>query len=63
MKAKYENSRIEIWGRDYINNPVIREEKDKNVKIVQIEPSGREDDYIVEIVDREEAQKEQEGKT
>lgn len=59
MKAKYENSRIEIWGRSYINNPVIRNEKDKNMKIVQIEPSGRGDDFIVEVIDRAEFQEEQ----
>ena len=63
MKAKYDNSRIEIWCGDYINNPEIRDEKDINVKIVQIEPTVREDDYIVEIIDRAESQEEQEGKT
>ena len=63
MKATFDNSRIEIWCGDYINNPERREEKDQNMKIVQIEPSVREDDYIVEIIDRAEAKEEQEGKT
>lgn len=33
------------------------------MKIVQIEPTQREDDYIVEVIDREEAQEEQEEET
>ena len=56
MKATFDNSRIEIWCGDYINNPERRDKKDINVKIVQIEPTVREDDFIVEVIDRAEVQ-------
>lgn len=46
------NSRIEIWDTLYINNTNLRQEKDKNVVIVQIEPGSGEGSYIVEIMDR-----------
>ncbi len=61
MKATFDNSRFEIWCGDYINNPERRKEKDQNAKIVQIEPSAREDDYIVEIIDRAEVQNMERG--
>ena len=63
MKATFDNSRIEIWSAKYINYPKTREEKDKNVRIVQVERSGNANDYIVEVIDRVESEEEQEGKT
>ena len=63
MKATFDNSRIEIWNKSYINSPKTRFEMDKNVRIVQIEPTVREDNYIVEVIDRAEAPEEQEGET
>ena len=54
MVPIYDNSRIEIWGGKYINNyHNIRNEADKNARIVQIE-RGYGDDYIVEVLDEEE---------
>ena len=47
------DSRIEIWGIRYINNGERRFDVDKNVKIIQIERGTSEDDYIVEVVDKE----------
>lgn len=44
------NSVIEIWGGNYINDVDSRDEKDKNVDILQIERGSMEDDYIVELV-------------
>ncbi len=41
------NSTIEIWSRDYIN---LDEKRKKTQKIIQIEPSGSPDEYIVEFV-------------
>lgn len=46
------NSRIEIWGADYINGTRIkRHDEDKNVRIVQVE-HGNDNDYIVEVIDK-----------
>ena len=55
MVAIYDNSRIEIWCSKYINNfNNIRSEADKNARIVQIEHGNNDDDYIVEVIDKEE---------
>ena len=54
MVPIYDNSRIEIWCGKYINNyHDIRNEADKNARIVQIE-RGYGDEYIVEVLDEEE---------
>lgn len=45
------NSRIEIWGNQYINYPEHREGKDQKAVIVQIERGGADKDYIVEVID------------
>lgn len=58
MIAQYLTSRLEIWGVDYINNPKIREEKDKNTRVVQIEPSGTQDFFMVEVIDEEDLDEE-----
>lgn len=58
MIAKYLTSRLEIWGVDYINNPKIREEKNKNASVVQIEPSGTQDFFMVEVIDEEDLDEE-----
>lgn len=50
MKKSTPNSRIEVWGGEYINNPPRRQAGDRNVDIVQIEPSHVKDEYIVEVV-------------
>lgn len=52
MIKKFKNSRIEIWGRLYINDHSIRDPEDKDAVILQIEPSGV-DSWIVEITDHE----------
>lgn len=52
------NSRIEIWGADYINGTRIkRRDEDKNVRIIQIE-CGNGSDYIVEVIDKGDLKKE-----
>lgn len=53
MIAKYLKSRLEIWSAEYINNQKIREEKDKNARVVQIEPSGKQDFFMVEVIEQE----------
>ena len=52
-------SRIEIWSSDYIDQIEKRIEKDKNARIVQIE-HGNNNDYIVEVVDKDVLKKEEE---
>lgn len=49
MKKEFNNSRIEIWSKDYINNPSARWEEDKNAEILQIEPAINSEDFIVEV--------------
>jgi hypothetical protein len=57
MRKLYPNSRIEIWRADYINADANnRQEKDKNVDIVQIEYSFNSN-FIVEIVEKAEKEK------
>ena len=50
MQKISENSTIEIWGGNYINDISCRDENDKNVEILQIERGSVEDDYIVEFI-------------
>lgn len=57
MVRKYPDSRIEIWSADYINNNCVRQEQDKNVKIMQIETGTSGKQYIVEIVPEAEIEK------
>lgn len=51
MKRIYPDSRVEIWGGKYLNNPSIREYKDKTARVVQIEPGSEPGNYIVEVID------------
>ncbi len=53
MIGKYLTSRMEIWSAEYVNNPKIREAKDKNAKVVQIEPSGTQGFFMVEVIEKE----------
>lgn len=57
MKAICKNSRIEIWGTNYINraNGIKRTEEDESARIIQIQTTLNEDDYIVEVVDSPDA--------
>lgn len=52
MKKSSKKSRIEIWGYKYINNVEKRDEQDRNVEVIQIEPGNSPGDYIVEVVDK-----------
>ena len=54
MKKLLDNSVIEIWHRNYINNPSDRSLVDRRAEIIQIEPGNSDDDYMVEIVREEE---------
>ena len=52
-----DNSRIEIWKSNYINNADNQrfpEDAIDKVEIVQIEPGNATDDYIVEVKNKEE---------
>lgn len=60
MKKLLDNSVIEIWNANYINNPPARRLVDKRVKIIQIENGSIPNDYMVEIVREEEDVKEDE---
>lgn len=44
-------SRIEVWSVAYINAPQTRAKKDQGATILQIEPGGDANSYIVEVVD------------
>lgn len=50
MKRTREDTRLEIWGANYINEVHGRLDEDENVQIIQIEP-GNGNDYIVEVLD------------
>lgn len=60
MKKLLDNSVIEIWSGRYINDPADRKFVDRRAKIIQIEPGSSDNDYMVEIVHREEDVKEDE---
>lgn len=54
MVKTRKESRIEIWGREYINRGEgPRLSVDEEVVILQIEPGNDTDDYIVEIIDED----------
>lgn len=64
MVKTLDNSRIEIWKSNYINNAENQrfpEDAIDKVEIVQIEPGNATDDYIVEIQPKKE--KEDQSKT
>lgn len=48
MVKTREDSRIEVWSNQYINNPKYREDKDRDMVIIQME-HGKHNDYIVEV--------------
>lgn len=50
MKKTNKNSRLEVWGVGYVNG-VSRSDDDKDVDILQIEPTNDSGSYMVEIVD------------
>ena len=45
------NSRLEVWGSKYINEPRRRQDKDKCAVIIQIEPTPDPDGFMVEVLD------------
>jgi hypothetical protein len=49
MRKSCINSRIEVWSVNYINDLKRRNDKDRTVDIIQIEPSNVPNDYIVEV--------------
>lgn len=51
MKKTRENSRIEVWDSDYINEPDERNREDRHAVIVQMEPGASGCSYMVEVVD------------
>ena len=52
IKSRTE-SKLEIWSDKYINNIEKRFEEDKNKIILQIEPAGDQNNFIVEIINKE----------
>ena len=54
MKKILDNSVIEIWSGNYINNLSGRSLVDRRAKIIQIESGSSDNDYIIEIVREEE---------
>jgi hypothetical protein len=54
MKKILDNSVIEIWSGNYINNLSGQSLVDRQAKIIQIERGSATNDYIVEIVREEE---------
>lgn len=53
MKRTREDIRIEVWSTHYINWIEDRYPEDQDAQIIQIEPSVRPGDYIVEVVKKE----------
>ena len=53
MKRTREDGRIEIWGAHYINSIDDRCPEDQGLVVIQIEPSGIQGEYIVEVVKKE----------
>lgn len=53
MLRTREDSRIEVWSGEYINNPRKRYKEDRDAVIIQIVPAKQPgaDNYIVEVVD------------
>lgn len=49
MIKRSKNSRIEIWGTRYINDPGKRREEDEKAVIYQIEGTTDPDNFIVEV--------------
>lgn len=56
MKKTNSSSRFEIWNERYINFPEIRDPRDKNVILLQVEAIGDKDLYLVEVIDGEKVQ-------
>ena len=50
MIKSNKDSKIEVWGTSYINEPEKRSEADKNSVIIQIEQGDKDDNYIVEVI-------------
>lgn len=50
MQKKSSLSRLEVWGKEYIDFPERRRKEDQNAVIVQIEPGAGPGEYIVEVV-------------
>ena len=55
MIAICQNSRIGIWCTNYINrsNNVTRTEEDETARIIQIQTTPTEGEYMVEVVDNQ----------
>ena len=53
MVKTAQDSVIEVWGYEYINNPQKRQNEDEHAEIIQIE-HGYNDDYMVEVIRHEE---------
>ena len=53
MKKTYPDSRIEIWNANYINRLLKRMDEDENVIIIQCEAGCGNNNYIVEVIDKE----------
>ncbi len=51
MIRRRNDSKIEIWTENYINNQFMRSSEDKWLEIEQIEPCGNV--FIVEVFERE----------
>lgn len=53
MKQTRADSHMQIWSTHYINWIEDRYPEDQDAQIIQIEPSVRPGDYIVEVVKKE----------
>lgn len=51
MRKSNPDSRIEVWPWDRVNNS--RDFEDREMTIIQIEPGSSEDDYIVEVIEKD----------
>ena len=53
MKQTRADSHMQIWSTNYIDSIDARYPEDQGLKVIQIEPTGCHDDYIVEVVKKE----------
>lgn len=50
MRKIKNNSRIEIWTNEYINDVERRQPKDRELSILQLEHGNSEKEYMVEVI-------------
>ena len=50
MNRLRNDSTILIWSKEYINDAEKRKEKDRKLRVKQIEDTTNDNEYIVEVI-------------